>query len=314
MANVRWVKLRSEEPPAWLRLQIRLAALFDKYRGETRSRRVKRLPFKRIIKFYSRPIELEALQYIQKHTTIPIPRVRKVYDYGGERQHMVMDAIDGQTLDSAWPGMTDDQRENVVQEFTAYVQQLRSLVPPKEGAVGSSLLGPGYDHRLGDRLFGPFDDIAHFHYYVRRGMPLESWDESVKQVHGRSRSYTIKYAHGDMCPNNVLVKGGRIVAIVDWEFAGWYPEYWEYTKIHYGYRPYREEFFNALEKTMTTYPEELKAETAIWRVFSTFHYDDPIPDYAPKWEGSLEEESVGKPLEGDLSAESREKKADLHSG
>jgi hypothetical protein len=28
---------------------------------------------------------------------------------------------------------------------------------------------------------------------------------------------------------NILVEGETITAILDWEFAGWYPQYWEYT-------------------------------------------------------------------------------------
>ena len=31
-------------------------------------------------------------------------------------------------------------------------------------------------------------------------------------------------------PRNTLIKDGKIAAIVDWESAGWYPEYWEYTR------------------------------------------------------------------------------------
>jgi hypothetical protein len=26
------------------------------------------------------------------------------------------------------------------------------------------------------------------------------------------------------------MRNGKIVGIVDWQFAEWYPEYWEYTK------------------------------------------------------------------------------------
>ncbi|EEQ31211.1 hypothetical protein McanMca71_006784 [Microsporum canis] len=277
MAKICWVKLESPKIPVWLRIQLRLAALFDQNGGETSSPRVNRLPFNRIIKFACYPAELEAMQFVQKYTTIPAPRVTKVY-MCGKKQHLVMDAVDGQTLDSAWPDLTEEQRLNIVQEFTAFIQQLRGLIPPKEGTIGSTSLGPGYDHRLGDRHFGPFNNIADFHFYVRRGVSLEFWDEPVKQVHDPSRSYAIKYSHADICPNNVLVKNGKIVAIIDWEFAGWYPEYWEYTKIHYGWRPYRKEFYDALGQTMTTYPEELKAESAIWCRYSTFHYDDPIPE------------------------------------
>lgn len=30
-----------------------------------------------------------------------------------------------------------------------------------------------------------------------------------------------------------MIKNGRVAAIIDWEMAGWYPEYWEYAKAFY---------------------------------------------------------------------------------
>lgn len=40
--------------------------------------------------------------------------------------------------------------------------------------------------------------------------------------------------HGDLNPFNILVRGAQIVGIVDWEFSGWYPHYWEYTSAWHG--------------------------------------------------------------------------------
>ena len=38
--------------------------------------------------------------------------------------------------------------------------------------------------------------------------------------------------HGDLVPGLIPVPEGRVVAIVDWETAGFYPEYWGYAKAH----------------------------------------------------------------------------------
>ena len=35
--------------------------------------------------------------------------------------------------------------------------------------------------------------------------------------------------HGDLSSLNILVRGDEIVGIIDWETAGWYPSYWEYS-------------------------------------------------------------------------------------
>jgi Ser/Thr protein kinase RdoA (MazF antagonist) len=40
----------------------------------------------------------------------------------------------------------------------------------------------------------------------------------------------VKFTHGDIKHHNILVdEEGHITGLLDWESAGWYPEFWEYT-------------------------------------------------------------------------------------
>jgi Ser/Thr protein kinase RdoA (MazF antagonist) len=44
------------------------------------------------------------------------------------------------------------------------------------------------------------------------------------------------FTHGDLRPANIIVTAAnpvKIVAIVDWEQAGWYPDYWEQCKAKF---------------------------------------------------------------------------------
>lgn len=45
-----------------------------------------------------------------------------------------------------------------------------------------------------------------------------------------AKKYAIVFTHGDFYPRNIMVKDGHVKAIIDWEMAGWYPEYWEFAK------------------------------------------------------------------------------------
>lgn len=47
------------------------------------------------------------------------------------------------------------------------------------------------------------------------------------------RNHVIVMTHGDFSPRNIIVQGSKVVAIVDWEMSGYYPEYWEYVKALY---------------------------------------------------------------------------------
>jgi thiamine kinase-like enzyme len=45
-----------------------------------------------------------------------------------------------------------------------------------------------------------------------------------------AKRHRIVFSHNDLSPRNVLVDSwGRLVGILDWEMAGWFLEYWEYT-------------------------------------------------------------------------------------
>lgn len=44
-----------------------------------------------------------------------------------------------------------------------------------------------------------------------------------------SRSACSVFTHGDIRPGNILVnKQSQVVGLLDWENAGFYPDYWEY--------------------------------------------------------------------------------------
>ncbi|SPO01160.1 uncharacterized protein DNG_03907 [Cephalotrichum gorgonifer] len=43
--------------------------------------------------------------------------------------------------------------------------------------------------------------------------------------------HRVVFTHADLAPRNIIVRDGKIVGLLDWEDAGWYPEYWEYVKF-----------------------------------------------------------------------------------
>ena len=45
---------------------------------------------------------------------------------------------------------------------------------------------------------------------------------------------TPKFTHGDLNTFDILVREGKVVGLIDWEFSGWYPHYWEYTSAWFG--------------------------------------------------------------------------------
>ncbi|KAJ0121945.1 Uncharacterized protein J7T55_002456 [Diaporthe amygdali] len=281
MGGPKHVKLKSRKFPVWLRMQVWAGSIL--YRGENafgQEGQTFRLPLNRVLKAGCHRNELDAMEFVRSRTSIPVPRVLELYEFG-ERYHLVME------MASSGPGepgvdydqMTPEQIKSFGAELGGYIQQLRQLEPPEEGVIGSVKLGKNHDSRLDNRAWGPFHGIADFHTYLRRGHPLAHWEmePDVIRVHTRPEQYSIKFTHADLRPNNILIKDGHITAIIDWEFAGWYPEYWEYTKMRWTPSPFWDNFYKAVEQepSIVKYPEELAAETAIWKLMHPYAYDDP---------------------------------------
>lgn len=84
------------------------------------------------------------------------------------------------------------------------------------------------------------------------------------------RGHQICFTHADLHPRNILVKkeakgprGWRVSGIIDWQMAGYYAEYWEYTKAMYeGFRwPWRyNNMVHGMFKGLGEYSKKLEVE------------------------------------------------------
>jgi tRNA A-37 threonylcarbamoyl transferase component Bud32 len=211
--------------------------------------------------------ELAALKYVAEHTSIPVPKVFNTHYHDGDL-YIEMEIIRGMNLEAAWyhSHLSQDQKKDIIAEVAGHISQLRKLEPPREGMVASASLGEAMDHRVGSCTFGPFTSHKGFHSYLRANAPIEDCNEvfgpEVTECH--SRHYRSCFTHADIAPRNIMVDDGKVSAIVDWQFGGWYPEYWEYTKAHYGQID-RPEWYDGLEDAMERYDDELRAEQTLWR-------------------------------------------------
>ncbi|KAF7514530.1 hypothetical protein G7054_g15235 [Neopestalotiopsis clavispora] len=168
------------------------------------------------------PNEAQALRFVKAHTTIPVPNV-----ISSDWDRITMEYIDGSTLQEAWPTLTTEQRSDILNELSDYIAQMRRLGGLYLGCFnGQGVVVPSIMTRSG----GPFRTLREFHdWLVRPPKRLQAqsiyWHNITTQL---GDEYPIVFTHGDINARNVLVRQGHVVAILDWEYAGWYPAYWEY--------------------------------------------------------------------------------------
>ena len=87
-----------------------------------------RVSWHRVIKRPCDPPEVEAMQYIAKHTTIPVRRVYGIHMLN-QRIYIEMEYVPGGNLETAWlkNRLTPDQKRNIFANIKQYVSILREL-------------------------------------------------------------------------------------------------------------------------------------------------------------------------------------------
>ncbi|KUI72227.1 hypothetical protein VM1G_08022 [Cytospora mali] len=137
-----------------------------------------------------------------------------------------------------------------------YLTQLRSLRGP---FIGSFDGGPAVDSRMLINKGGPFRTVPEYIDFVLSDPP-PNWPGAAP-MHSIVRSqmrphYDVVFTHGNLKSTNILVEGSRIKAIIDWEYAGYYPEYLEYVSALRG-TTWRCPYYAAL---LGIFPERYDAE------------------------------------------------------
>lgn len=184
-----------------------------------------------------RPVEAEAMRLVSQHTSVPVPEVLfKIFgpDYG----NIDMTLIPGMPLENKWDKLDEETKRSVCRQIWDFILEIRTVPPPVElkglsqCAADSSptrdllledLQEPARpltsDSELRDRIYERY-----LHFGGRR------FESQLPDMLPRS-DHSV-FTHADIAPRNIMVdEQGRITGILDWEYAGWYPDYWEYAQI-----------------------------------------------------------------------------------
>ncbi|KAK5070234.1 hypothetical protein LTS08_007908 [Lithohypha guttulata] len=244
---------------------------------------IMRLSNNRLVQTHCESTEYQALRLVDKHTSIPAYRVIAVYNRP-EGKVVEYEGIPGTSLDTCWKDLSIDKKRRIISDLGRFTDQLRKITAPKHFVIGDSTMGAARDTRFGPGMVGPFYTLDAFHDFLRRGhRPQEFRGDYVEKVHEHrpksDKPYELKFSHANLSPRNILIDdSGRVCALIGWESAGWYPEYWEYVQMCQNIDPNSlasEEWLSMMKGVMTKYDEELECDRALRTRFRSEDYARP---------------------------------------
>ncbi|KAG0635233.1 kinase-like domain-containing protein [Tuber brumale] len=174
---------------------------------------------------------LDLIDYITaQNRNIPVSETHGVLRVG-LRTYVFMRHIAGKTLHDAWPALDHEQRICISEKLSGVLSSLREI----EYAPGSPLGWNGMvkDWRQHTRIGHNICSETEFNDFLLSNPPNTiSRAESSRLNSLLSTSHRIVLSHGDFHPGNIMIdpESLEVLAVIDWEFGGWYPEYWEFVK------------------------------------------------------------------------------------
>ncbi len=220
--------------------------------------------------------EAATLRYVRQHTSIPVPEVFESYIHPETGYScIIMKYIEKKTLNEVWSAYSDEKKERVIEQLKRYVEQLRSIEAQNIGTMNDERVqNQFFDDDDEPEMMRPFDGVNAFH--ERLIMILESKEKDSKKKimeHfssevSKGKGYRILLTHNDIVARNIMVKGDNVCAIVDWELAGFFPEYWEYcSAVSWADSESPLEREVGFDAVLESYPEELTYMRRLWDHF-----------------------------------------------
>lgn len=76
------------------------------------------------------------ISFLLAHTNIPIPAIAKEWVDNNGRQFIMVDRVEGETLEAAWLMLPSDAKNRIAEQIANFVQQLRNVQSEKMAGIG----------------------------------------------------------------------------------------------------------------------------------------------------------------------------------
>jgi aminoglycoside phosphotransferase len=204
---------------------------------------VSELPFGLVLKWTERTrIEEVVAMKMARAAGIPVPRVLSYGEHPDDIRQIsiLMTRLPGWPLNNSYDILQPDAEVPWLDELRRCLCQMRTWPSPFNKTRICSVIGTSISsHRVPNHTMGPVETEEELHEYLLSASSSHGFQNTIdyeKSLVVAKRilnmPHKMFFTHGDLQPHNILVdQDNRLSGILDWECAGWCPEYWEFTTV-----------------------------------------------------------------------------------
>ncbi|OGM42618.1 hypothetical protein ABOM_009584 [Aspergillus bombycis] len=216
-------------------------------------------------------IEAENMKFLAANSKVPVPKVYAAFrDPGTKKTYIIMQYLHGDTLQKLLPSLTQAEKAAICNSIKNAITELRSIPPP--GYFGMLNRQPYLDgvfwtKALDPKISGPFENQEDMNLAILRRLRQTESDQYIQllrtMVNRTLKCHRTVFTHGDLQPKNIMVErlGDRDgcpefrVTLLDWESAGWYPEFWDFCNATIACR-FKPDWLELVPDILDQYPIE----------------------------------------------------------
>ncbi|MCJ1259908.1 hypothetical protein MMC24_007747 [Lignoscripta atroalba] len=164
---------------------------------------------------------------------IRVPCFKRTVKYKANA-YCIMERIKGTTLEEAWAGLSWFSTIRLALQLRRFIKLLRSVTSPTAGSLAT---GECRSFWLEDRYGLPARSspeavtsfIRFWVGFVNIRKAMKAAAEGPEHPKGRvpPTAKTFVFTHHDLAPRNILLDPSGKLWLLDWDYAGFYPSYFE---------------------------------------------------------------------------------------
>lgn len=216
--------------------------------------------------------EAENMEFLAANSNVPVPKVYAAFiDPETNRTFIIMEYVAGNNLQVLLPSLTATQKEAICMLVRDAIIELRNIPPPSY--FGTLNRRPYHDGVFWTKdnnplISGPFANQQEMNRGIlerlRRTESCQYVQLLQKMVESTLHDHHSVFTHGDLQPKNIMVEGveprdgGSLpfkITIIDWEIAGWYPEFWDFCNATISCR-FKPDWLELIPDILDEYPVE----------------------------------------------------------
>ncbi|OIW26212.1 kinase-like protein [Coniochaeta ligniaria NRRL 30616] len=187
--------------------------------------------------------EGENMLFVAQSTSVPVPTVYALFhDELTDWNFIVQEYVPGVNLMTVWHKLDEPARDAIIIQLKRNMDELRSLPSPgyyggiwgqvtREYYIsGGGITKASTPKNIVKQMATDADWVDAMLAAANRIEPIseERFAYTYRMFHGTFCGLGDPvFTHGDLDRYNMMLRPDGTVVIFDWEYAGWYPPYWE---------------------------------------------------------------------------------------